>query len=260
MGLTIISAKFQIFDEQLNLLAENVFSTPWLVSPEERFDTSRRLIQADFRKVAWNIKWNIVFAMEYEVPSCSCSRDPQEQPPRSRLNEDYSQLFESGDHADLTFVVQGEDIRAHKLILTVRSKYFQLMFKTKMEESSSNKIHVTDVAPKVFEELLKFLYSGVPPKYVEKETLQLLAVADKYGVDELKKSCESLICFYLTQENVIDALLLADNHNCPDLMLHATTVFKMRSGDLKDRPASEVAKLKRSPDLLWKLLVSYGEK
>jgi len=149
--------------------------------------------------------WNVTCYVMYEVALADALTDAKISD--SDLNGDLTRLFDTGQHADLTILVQGEKIMAHKGILTVRSQYFERMFQSHMKESDSNTIEVNDVKPTVFNELLKFLYSGRQPQYSGAETMLLLAAADKYGVDELKKICESLL--HLNPENVVDGLLSA---------------------------------------------------
>ncbi len=85
--------------------------------------------------------------------------------------------------------------------------------------------------------------------------MELLAAADKYGVADLKKYCESTLCSRLNAENVIEALLLAESHDCPALMASAMTVFGSFVDVLKQR--KRLVDLKKSPSLLLKLLEHY---
>ena len=55
-------------------------------------------------------------------------------------------------------------------------------------ENSSNKIEIQDVEPDVFQEVLRFIYTGrVPLTAMENVAAALLAAADKYFFDQLKK-------------------------------------------------------------------------
>ena len=67
------------------------------------------------------------------------------------------------------------------------------MFQSGMQESSSKGIRIDDIAPAVFKELLKFVYSGLAPNDVLDIGVKLLPVADRYGLDVLKNMCESAI-------------------------------------------------------------------
>ena len=72
---------------------------------------------------------------------------------------------------------------------------------------------------------------------------------------DLKKACENVICAHLKVDNVIDALLIAEMHDCPTLMEHASTVFRMFAEELKK--GENWNKLKKNPDLMFKLLSKY---
>ena len=154
----------------------------------------------------------------------------------------------------MAFLIGEEKIMAHKCILATRCSYFARMFQTKMKETNSNEVEVTDIRPEIFRLLIKYIYSGQEPKCWAEDAMDLLSAADKYGLDELKKMCESFLCCHLSSDNVIELLLLADSHNCSKLMQHATTTFKMYLGDLKNDERWK--KLMRNPDLLLKLMIS----
>ena len=84
--------------------------------------------------------FKILVSFEYEgkplpPPAPSPSSD-------SRLQQDYSNLFGNERYSDFTIVVQGEEIKAHKLILHARSPYFERMFESKMKENATNEMKV----------------------------------------------------------------------------------------------------------------------
>jgi len=194
-------------------------------------------------------KVTINFEIEYEGPP---SKPVLDTPGRqSRHLDNYSKLFESGEHADVTFTVQGQQILAHKVVLAAQSLYFERMFSTSMKESDSGEIKVLDVRPVIFGAVLKYLYCGEAPEYCGEDTMDLIAAADKYGLDDLKKTSESLLCSQLDKENVIEAILLADRHGCPELFQQATGVLKMHAEDLKKE--ARWNKFLTNPELLLKL-------
>ena len=65
-------------------------------------------------------------------------------------------LFESGLQSDVTLVVDGEQIPAHKPILAARSPVFEAMFAHKMSESLEGKVMIDDMPLGVFRELLRY--------------------------------------------------------------------------------------------------------
>ena len=172
--------------------------------------------------------------------------------PKLRLQNEYGRLLDSGDESDVTLVVQGEKIKAHKLVLTTRCEVFGSMFDAGMAEGFSKEVVITDFTPKAIKEFLKFLYTGVSPKYGGHATMELLAAADKYCVNDLKVMCARAISSNLNGNNVIDALLLAEKHYCSTLMTSAIAVFGSHAKALKSTKAWN--KLIKSPTLLLKLI------
>ena len=99
------------------------------------------------------------------------------------------ELFENRTFTDITMSVGNSNFEVHKSILAVRSPVFAAMFAHLTSiENSSNKIEIQDVEPDVFQEVLRFIYTGrVPLTAMENVAAALLAAADKYFFDQLKK-------------------------------------------------------------------------
>lgn len=145
---------------------------------------------------------------------------------KSFLVDDYDKFFENEKLRDVTFVVAGEEIRAHLQILSARNEVFAKMFDSGMIEGKNNKVEIPDVEPNIFKLLLKFIYSD---KFESKdvcESLKLLVAADKYSVDNLVHKCGLCVSDNLTTENVVEVLLIADLVNvkflkkrCIDLVI-----------------------------------------
>jgi hypothetical protein len=69
--------------------------------------------------------------------------------------------------SDVTLVVEGQEIFAHRLILAARSPVFAAMFSHKMVESRENVVRLEDISEPVFRQLLKFMYTGQCSFYVD---------------------------------------------------------------------------------------------
>ena len=59
---------------------------------------------------------------------------------KTQLQSDVIDMFETGYFSDVKFVVQGEEINAHKIVLSSRSSYFGNMFRAEMKESLFNRV------------------------------------------------------------------------------------------------------------------------
>lgn len=197
----------------------------------------------------------ILCDMEYSpLKSASLSVDKFNH----QLQTDLIHMFESAAFADVIFLVEGEKIAAHKTILASRSTYFKTMFDTNMKEKITNQVEISDVGPETFKVVLKFLYGGIPEEKQFEPLVKLIVASDKYIMDELKEICESAIIADLQVENVVDALLIADMHNCQRLLRAAKTLFKARTAAVKKNHA-KWKELAERPSLMLGLLELFAE-
>merc|ERR1711953_1283005 len=65
----------------------------------------------------------------------------------------------NGQHRDVTFVVEDEEIKAHSLMLSAHSEVFNRELSCGMRESTLKRIVVNDCDPIIFKALLKFFYT-----------------------------------------------------------------------------------------------------
>merc|ERR1712136_445571 len=127
---------------------------------------------------------------------------------------------------DISFSVEDEVIKAHRLILTARSDYFKSLFqsvdyqRTKINDCSSKMfkkvlpIKIKDCSSKMFKKVLQFLYTDVPPKDIYEIAFELLPLADRYSLTALKNHCERELIMSLDQKNIHEYLLVSHKYNC----------------------------------------------
>uniref|UniRef100_K3WUC3 BTB domain-containing protein n=1 Tax=Globisporangium ultimum (strain ATCC 200006 / CBS 805.95 / DAOM BR144) TaxID=431595 RepID=K3WUC3_GLOUD len=131
--------------------------------------------------------------------------------PESTLISDLRALVNSEVMSDITFVVEGIPIYAHK-ILCMRCNYFKAMLTSDMLESRAREVEITDIRRPIFLSFLEYLYSDYLDVSVD-VAMELFVAADRYGVDRLKHICESRMLGSLCIENVATILHAADLHN-----------------------------------------------
>jgi len=202
-----------------------------------------------------NEELGVRVVVEYEAVAVAASSTPV-----SRLSLDFLKLLDDEDGKDVTFLVQGEEIRAHRNVLSARSAYFQAEFQSGMEESVSNQVKIPDIAPEVFRQLLKFLYSGVAPVFRDNVTAGLLGAADKYGCEDLKEVCETALAQNLRRDNVVDILIVADDHGCPVLQEKASAYMRSNLDFFASSGTDGLEKLASRPKLFAQLLTFGYEK
>jgi len=131
--------------------------------------------------------------------------------PVSRLSLDISSIFESSKFSDCVVACDGREFRCHKNILASRSTVFDAMFTHDMEENRKSKVDIVDLDGDTAHDMVRYIYSGKVAELEGKAT-GLLSAAEKYDLKELKTMCETALCDTITQDNVLDLLVLADLH------------------------------------------------
>ncbi|EDL38714.1 mCG1041469 [Mus musculus] len=138
--------------------------------------------------------------------------------PRHLLTDDLGELWENSLFTDCCLLVASHEFKAHKAILEARSPVFRAMFEHEMEERLANPTEIHDLDPKVFKEMMGFVYTGkVPHLQSHYMATDVLTAADKYGLEGLKVLCEDALCRNLSVENAAHTLILADLHNIQQL-------------------------------------------
>lgn len=111
----------------------------------------------------------------------------------------------------------GKEYPAKKAILAASSPVFATMLKyAEQREKKIERFTITDVDEPVFDEILRYIYTG-KCENIEKYGHGLLVAAHKYELNQLKTICIEEIRKRLTVGNVIDTLLLADKYGFNEL-------------------------------------------
>ncbi|GBL98969.1 Speckle-type POZ protein B [Araneus ventricosus] len=139
-----------------------------------------------------------------------------------KLSTDFKVLYQNSPEADVTLVVGAEKIRAHKLILTVRSTVFKKIFYHDMEEAEQNSVAITDVQLPALQRLVEFLYTGIIEEGENKdmdlqELYDLYYAADKYEVMDLREMVGNTLLGRIQVDNASEILIWVDRHNDKDL-------------------------------------------
>ncbi|XP_073821410.1 speckle-type POZ protein-like [Musca autumnalis] len=142
------------------------------------------------------------------------------------MHKPMATILQSGKFSDVTLIVKGEKLFAHKAILYPRSSVFAAMFEHEtMAEYKTNQIIINDFEPAVIRELLTFIYTDTAPN-IEVLVRELLAAADKYNVGKLKRLCESVLNNNISKETVLPTLVLADQRSARILKIRCIHYIK----------------------------------
>lgn len=125
-------------------------------------------------------------------------------------------MLSSGNHADVTIVVDGRVFPCHKVILCAMSSYFEAMFNHDMIESRGGIVTLYDIEPEIFERLLKFMYTG--DEVVDQSNAeQIFRASSMLQIPCLQERCEDFLLNQVSQENCIGIWKIARAHNCKNL-------------------------------------------
>jgi len=171
----------------------------------------------DKTTVDWQIQ--ITCKMIYESEFCETVQKTESKEPNviGQLSDDLRKLLIKEKDSDVTFTIGDEKIKAHRLILSARSEYFDAMFHSRMKEDADKDVEIHDCEPEIFMRIIEFLYTDTPPEDIDEISMKLLPYADQYLVTSLKNHCANSLKNNLSPENIKEVLILAHTHNCPSL-------------------------------------------
>jgi BTB/POZ domain/Armadillo/beta-catenin-like repeat len=123
--------------------------------------------------------------------------------------------------SDVTFIVEGREYHAHRIALLASSEIFRSMFdgNGNFREAQGGSIPIPNIRWEAFHAMMTCIYTGTV-EVLPEMAQELLAAADQYMLDTLKRLCEAAIAGQLTAENVWAAYELAENYNAPELAKH----------------------------------------
>lgn len=131
----------------------------------------------------------------------------------SKLTERYKRSFNEAFGADFIINVEGKQIKASKTVLMGQSEVFRSMLEANMREKRGNEMNINDIRYDVINALIGYLYSEALELKSVRFAMELLAVAEKYLIQELKDKCEQFVVSNLTKEDAFDVFHSALMHN-----------------------------------------------
>uniref|UniRef100_A0A3B4ZJG7 BTB domain-containing protein n=1 Tax=Stegastes partitus TaxID=144197 RepID=A0A3B4ZJG7_9TELE len=97
-------------------------------------------------------------------------------------------LRKQGTLCDVTLVVQGKHFPAHRVVLAAASRFFSLMFTSKMMESVSHEVELRSAEPEIIELLIEYIYTA-QISVNSSNAESLLNAANQYQIEPVKKMC-----------------------------------------------------------------------
>ena len=117
--------------------------------------------------------------------------------------------------SDLVLICSdGNIIDVNKYVISAQCPSFAATVAAVMDENNSAKFD--DIDFKTMLELMRFIYSGQITN-IEKVDLELLVVANRFGVDDLKEMCVSSLMETFPEKGFTKVLKIADELKIQDL-------------------------------------------
>jgi RCC1 and BTB domain-containing protein len=97
-------------------------------------------------------------------------------------------LVNDEEFSDVTFMIEGQPIHAHRAILSQRCEHFAAMFRSGMRESTERVIPIPNISRQAFLQLLEYLYTDSVKIELEL-SVELYIAADLYHLERLRDMC-----------------------------------------------------------------------
>jgi len=140
--------------------------------------------------------------------------------PAPRLISDWRALLASGEDSDVTFEAGDEILRAHSIVVSLRSGTLKGLLRSGTKKSRTISVP-PEIEPAVFKQLLEYLYTEDMKLESSEHAQHMLHAADFYGVEPLRSLCSTELCKSLSAANVLTTLMLAHQNSCPELRSYA---------------------------------------
>ena len=172
--------------------------------------------------------------------------------PPASLVQDFARLINDPTLADCSFLVEGQQVYAHRAILAARSEYFRVMLCGGMRESTGAPIEIADVSHAVFLKVMEFLYTDTVDELNVESGVYLLIASEHFLLDRLKCICEDSVRRGIHSDNVTSILVASQRHNATGLREIALQYIL----DNLDHPTIQacLGELRSEPDLLVEII------
>uniref|UniRef100_A0A7E4UYB2 BTB domain-containing protein n=1 Tax=Panagrellus redivivus TaxID=6233 RepID=A0A7E4UYB2_PANRE len=105
----------------------------------------------------------------------------------AQLAKEIGGLYLSNDFSDVTIVIDGTELPAHRMILSQRCPYFKTMFASRMIESTSKRIELRETPINGFKSVLQWIYAGEIEFRQVDTALEVHRLSNMYELLELEK-------------------------------------------------------------------------
>jgi kelch-like protein 17 (actinfilin) len=138
----------------------------------------------------------------------------------SRAFARLAEMRNRSELCDVTIIVDGEEIRAHRAILASCSRYFHAMFTSNMAECGQDRVRLKELDASSVLQVVRFAYSA-EIEVTEKNVQQLLPAASLLQVEDVVAVCCEFLAGQLEPSNCLGIKSFSETHGCHNLVEQA---------------------------------------
>ncbi|XP_064171018.1 kelch-like protein 10 [Anguilla rostrata] len=128
----------------------------------------------------------------------------------------FNKLRQEGKFCDVIVLVNGDEFKAHKVILCACSSYFRTLFTGGWNTGKKEVYDVPGVAPDMMKLIIDYAYTQTIP--VTKDNVEgLLSAADQFCVTGIVQACCDFLETQLCPQNCIGIWKFTETYFCPEL-------------------------------------------
>ncbi|XP_043464507.1 speckle-type POZ protein-like [Leptopilina heterotoma] len=138
---------------------------------------------------------------------------------KNEMPAKFLSLYEEKKLTDFKIICDDKEFCVHKIILVCQSDVFRAMLENPMKEFKNDELIISDFYPKIVEVMIRYLYSDTLTETLSEEELkELLLIANKYNLENLKKISFKEICKVInTFKQAVDLLSFTECYNFTDM-------------------------------------------
>jgi sugar lactone lactonase YvrE len=192
--------------------------------------------------------------IEAEAALCFVSALPGRMP--SSYTVDMRKMLADETLSDVTFVVDGERITAHRCICAARCEYFSTLLTGQFREGSdrSTEVPVEEASATGFRALLDYLYTD-QLDFEDAVLVDLMRLAHRYGVERLYGHCVRHSTLQITTSNAVGWFIGAHEHGLEELQESTFSFISRNFRRIRSEAKQSLQQLAKHPELMMQVMM-----
>ncbi|XP_008212113.1 speckle-type POZ protein B-like [Nasonia vitripennis] len=145
--------------------------------------------------------------------------------------DNFAKLLDDKLFSDVLLLAGDDVFEAHKAILASVSPVLKEELRKSVNNDTKSILHIPYTDAETFKEVLRFIYSG-KVENIKNVAKELLIVADRFEIQQLKSLCEEVLCQNLNTENAVDTLYVAENYKAESLREQASNFIVAHASEV----------------------------